>query len=134
MSNENIFLLNENEDISDWIAGLIHKIEIEKEKEENLPAISGIRISTEKEVEELPEGYDFYFVHTSNFRNFESLKELKQKQPWSYFFGYTNDVAVYSDRDGCYHNKKEVGFDSLCTIIDLDKQEIKRFLKKGCNH
>jgi len=56
----------------------------------------GIKIDKKsfREVENIPRGYDVYFLHLPEI-NIDDLKELREEQQWSWIYGISNAISIY---------------------------------------
>lgn len=64
-----------------------------------------IDMETYRRSRNLPENYDFYFLHISDV-DISEVEHLKREQPWSYLIGFSGAYFLDQARDGKLFDKQ----------------------------
>jgi|TARA_Y100000296_G_C5070248_1_gene204534 hypothetical protein len=84
----------------------------------NVPV--NVQVSTQTHLKKLPRDYDVYIIHYSD-TDMESIREIREKQPWSYI------VGVFGGSDILSENERKL-FDKHCVYFNEEntKQVLQR--------
>jgi hypothetical protein len=86
--------------------------------------------TNEKQVRNIPEGYDIYLLHLEDIEYSNDILKLKRKQPWSYIIGFSGavDYDTTYDRRTDFDDKKD-SCDKILWALHLT-EEIKQVLEE----
>jgi hypothetical protein len=90
-----------------------------------------IDYSSEEDLREIPDGYEFYLLHLEDIEDSNEISRLKREQPWSYIIGFSGAVhytTTYDVRTD-FEDKKEYCDKILGSSLDLT-EEVKRIIEE----